>query len=65
MIIQSLNTHSLVSHFENVFAYPNFITSHFFCLNETKVKNPDINSKNYNVYHKNSKYYLVIMNMAP
>jgi hypothetical protein len=53
MIIQSLNTHSLVLHFEDVFAYANLLTSHSSCLNETKVKNLDINSKNYNVYHKN------------
>jgi hypothetical protein len=28
------------------------------------VKNLHVNSKIYNVYHKNSKYYLVVMNMA-
>jgi hypothetical protein len=40
MIIQSLNTCSLV---QDVFAYSNLLTSHFFCLNETKVTNLDIN----------------------
>jgi hypothetical protein len=65
MIIQSLNIRSLVSHFEDVFAYPNLKTSHFSCLNETKVTNLDINFKNYNSYHKNSKCYLAILNMAP
>jgi hypothetical protein len=30
MIIQTLYTCSLVSHFEDVFAYPNLLTSHFF-----------------------------------
>jgi hypothetical protein len=30
MNIQTLYTCSLVSHFEDVFAYPNLLTSHFF-----------------------------------
>jgi hypothetical protein len=38
----------LVSHFENDFADPNLLASHMFCLNETKMKNLDINSKIYN-----------------
>jgi hypothetical protein len=57
IIIQSPNT--LVSHFEDGFAYPNLLTSHILCLNETKMKNLDINSKFYNVLSKNSKYILL------
>jgi hypothetical protein len=64
IIIQSLNTCSLVSHFEDVFAYPNLLTSHSLCLNETKMKTLDINSKFNNVLSKNSKYYHAMMNMS-
>jgi hypothetical protein len=60
IIIQSLNT--LVLHFEDVFAHPNLLTSHILCLNETKMKTLDINSKK--CFIKKFQIYLAMMNMA-
>jgi hypothetical protein len=48
LIVKSLNTHSLILHFEDVLADPNLLTSHILCLNETRIKNVHLNSKIYN-----------------
>jgi len=42
LIVQSLNTCFLTLYFEDV-AYPNMLASHILCLNETRIKNVNLN----------------------
>jgi hypothetical protein len=49
VIIESLNTHSLTLHFQNILANQNLLTSHILCLNEMKIQNIHTNHKTYNV----------------
>jgi len=55
-----LNIHTLTIHFENVLVDPNLLASHILCLNETRIRNVHLNSKNYNVlsqkFHILSRY---------
>jgi len=41
--VQSLNTCFLTLYFEDVVAYPNMLASHSLCLNETRIKNVNLN----------------------
>jgi hypothetical protein len=47
-IVKSLNTCFLTLHFEDILEDPNLLASHILCLNETRIKNVQLNSKIYN-----------------
>jgi hypothetical protein len=64
LIVKSLNTHFLTLHFEDVLIDANLLTSHILCLNETRIKNVHLNSKNTMFYHTSSIYYHDMINMA-
>ncbi len=49
IIIQSLNIHSLILHFQDILNYLNLLPSHIFGLNEIKIQNIQTHQEIYNI----------------